>query len=157
VLWDFSRGFSAHGDIQAVFDAEPPQEIQDEIENDDDLGQHHLQRMPFVEPSKAVETQKKDSGDLNQGKVPGKRRRDSVYPFEGHSKDSAIVDDEEEAHNLKDRLRALEETTGRIEQMLARLCSDIGSPPKSESASASAGASGTLRDLDRSGTDDIDT
>jgi hypothetical protein len=157
VLWDFSRGFSAHGDIQAVFDAEPPQEIQDEIENDDDLGQHHLQRMPFVEPSKAVETQKKDSGDLNQGKVPGKRRRDSVYPFEGHSKDSAIVDDEEEAHNLKDRLRALEETTERIEQMLARLCSDIGSLPKSESASATAGASGTLRDLDRSGTDDIDT
>jgi hypothetical protein len=27
-LWDFRRGFSVHGDIQAVFDAEPPQNIE---------------------------------------------------------------------------------------------------------------------------------
>ena len=37
-LWDFRRGFSVHGDIQAVFDAVPPQEEQDAIDADDDLG-----------------------------------------------------------------------------------------------------------------------
>ena len=155
-LWDFSRGFSAHGDIQAVFDAEPPQEIQDEIEIDDDLGQHHLQRVVTLEPPQDVQGHKKDNGDATQGKDLGKRRRDSIYPFEGHSKDSAIIDDDEDT-DLKDRLRALEETTGRIEEMLARLCSDIGNSTKSESAGVSAGGSGKMEDLDRSGTADLDT
>jgi len=42
-LWDFRRGFSVHGDIQAVFDAEPPQQVEDEINEDDDLGPNVLQ------------------------------------------------------------------------------------------------------------------
>lgn len=156
-LWDFSRGFSAHGDIQAVFDAEPPQEIQDEIENDDDLGQHHLRTEFIVEPSPRASTQKTDSGEIKQDRAAGKRRRDSVYPFEGHPKDSAIIDDDDETDNLKDRLRALEETTGRIEEMLLKLCGDLGSPSKSESASVSAGGSGKLADLDKSATAEIDS
>ncbi|KAF2086252.1 hypothetical protein K490DRAFT_18055, partial [Saccharata proteae CBS 121410] len=35
-LWDFGR-FSVHGDIQAVFEAEPPQHIVDAIEEEDEL------------------------------------------------------------------------------------------------------------------------
>lgn len=35
-FWNFSR-FSAHGDIQAVFDAEPPQSVVDQIEAEDAL------------------------------------------------------------------------------------------------------------------------
>jgi len=42
-LWDFRRGFSVHGDIQAVFDAEPPPQVQDEINEDDDLSPEILQ------------------------------------------------------------------------------------------------------------------
>jgi len=42
-LWDFRRGFSVHGDIQAVFDAEPPEQVEDEINEDDDLGPEVLQ------------------------------------------------------------------------------------------------------------------
>ena len=34
-FWDFSR-FSAHGDIQAVFDIDPPQDVMDAIEEEDD-------------------------------------------------------------------------------------------------------------------------
>lgn len=154
-LWDFSRGFSVHGDIQAVFDAEPPQEIQDEIENDDDLGQHHPRTEFIVEPPQREETRERGSQFTEQGKGPAKRRRDSIYPFEERANDSAILDDEDDPANLKSRLRALEESTSRIEEMLAKLCSDLDSPLKSESASA-AGASGSLRDLDRSGTADID-
>jgi hypothetical protein len=158
-FWDISRGFSAHADIFAVFDAEPPQQIQDEIENDDDLGQHHvhIQREFSVEASREVENQKKNAGHTSKDKALGKRRRDSIYPFEGHPKESAIVDDDEDIDEFRDRLRALEETTGRIEEMLVRLCGDIGSTPKSGSASVTPGGSGTLQDLDRSGTVDIDT
>jgi len=35
-FWDFSR-FSAHGDIQAVFDIEPPQDLLDRINEEDDV------------------------------------------------------------------------------------------------------------------------
>ena len=156
-LWDLSRGFSAHADIQAVFDAEPPQEIQDEIENDDDLGQHHMQREFSVETSHSIGNKNKDTTDTNKDKAPGKRRRDSIYPFEGRPKENVVVDDDEDVDDLRDRLRALEETTGRIEEMLARLCSDIGSPSKSESATVPPSGNGTLQDLLRSGMADIDT
>jgi hypothetical protein len=37
-FWDFSR-FSVHGDIQAVFETEPPQSVLDEIAEEDDI--HH--------------------------------------------------------------------------------------------------------------------
>lgn len=156
-LWDLSRGFSAHADIQAVFDAEPPQEIQDEIENDDDLGQHHMQREFSVETSHSIGNKNKDTTDTNKDKAPGKRRRDSIYPFEGRPKESVVVDDDEDVDDLRDRLRALEETTGRIEEMLARLCSDIGSPSNGENATVALSGNGTLQDLHGSGMADIDT
>jgi hypothetical protein len=156
-LWDFSRGFSAHADIQAVFDAEPPQEVVDEIENDDDLGQHNLQREFAGETSRSVGIQIKDNGDARKGKATGKTRKDSVYPFEGRTKEATVGDEGGEHYvDVKDRLRALEESTGRIEQLLLKLCSDIESPPRSESASNPPGETGTLQDLDKSGTADID-
>lgn len=154
-IWDFSRGFSAHADIQAVFDAEPPQEIQDEIENDDDLGQHHLHRTVTIDSPQGI-GQNRDNGSVSKGKALASRRRDSVYPFEVHQAGSAILD-EEDVDDVKDRLQALEESTRRIEAMLARLCDDINGPPKGESASLSAGVSGTLEDLDKSVTAEIDT
>jgi len=45
-FWDFSR-LSVHGDIQAVFETEPPQSVLDEIAEEDDL--HHQA------PNKAVD------------------------------------------------------------------------------------------------------
>lgn len=46
-LWRFSRGFSVHGDIQTVFDAEPPQPTEQEIANEDDLTHDHLDAGEF--------------------------------------------------------------------------------------------------------------
>jgi hypothetical protein len=84
-------------------------------------------------------------------------RKDSVYPFEGRTKEATVGDEGGEHYvDVKDRLRALEESTGRIEQLLLKLCSDIESPPRSESASNPPGETGTLQDLDKSGTADID-
>ncbi|KAG0651002.1 Anaphase-promoting complex subunit 2 [Hyphodiscus hymeniophilus] len=95
-FWDFSRGFRVHGDIQAVFDAEPPQEIEDEIEEADDLGGHTLQlayEQEFGAPPNVAEGDKGKDGA--EDPRPGlkrastsksmKNRRDSVMPFVGMS------------------------------------------------------------------------
>jgi hypothetical protein len=172
-LWDFSRGFSVHGDIQAVFDAEPPQEIEDEIEAEDDLHTHALERAfshEFGAASKGEENKDKDG--VGHDPRPGlkrtmtnksmKSRRDSVMPFVGMSQKMRDIlnqgsEDEDDAEDMKSRLEALERSTGRIEQMLGRLCEELDDGPKrSVSSSVGGGETGTLHDLDRSGTADID-
>ena len=180
-FWDFSRGFSVHGDIQAVFDAEPPQEIEDEIEGMDDLNSHNLQRtfaQDFGAPAVAGAEEDKGKDGEDKGKDgpddarPGlkrtqtnksmKSRRDSVMPFVGMSqrmRDLLNEDsDEEDGDSVKGRLEALERSTSRIEDMLGRLCSDLDDVPKRRSSSVSmtGGVTGTLQDLDRSGTTDLD-
>lgn len=171
-LWEFSRGFSIHGDIQAVFDAEPPHEIEDEIEAEDDLGTHvRAFEQVFGGPLKGIENNGKDGeGDnLRPGlkrtmtSKSTKSRKDSVMPFVGMSQrmrdllnDGSEEDDSVE--DMKTRLEALEKSAGRIEEMLGRLCEELDDGPrkKSESSSVAGGETGTLNDLDRSGTADID-
>ncbi|TVY60708.1 Calcium channel, partial [Lachnellula suecica] len=86
-LWDFSRSFSVHGDIAAVFDAEPPQEIEDEIAEDDDLGGDSLEDQFTREfgPEAA------GGGRKSQKKFDGKNRRDSVQPFAGLSQHLKVL------------------------------------------------------------------
>ena len=172
-LWDFSRGFSVYGDIQAVFDAEPPQEVEDEIEADDDLSAHFFERefaQEFGKAAGGAEVKDKD-GD---GKTPRpglnrtmtnksmKSRRDSVMPFVGMSQRMRDLlnegSEDEEGEGLKGRLEALEKSTGRIEEMLGRLCEELDDGPRkwSEGSIEGRGETGTLNDLDRSGTADID-
>jgi hypothetical protein len=172
-LWGFSRGFSVHGDIQAVFDAEPPQEIEDEIEADDDLSTHVLEREFARELWKATD----GTGDTDkdgEGKTPRpgltrtmtnksmKSRRDSVMPFAGLSQRMRDLlndgSEDEEGEDVKSRLEALEKSTGRIEKMLGRLCEELDDGPRkrSESSSEAGGETGTLDDLDRSGTTDVE-
>ena len=172
-VWDFSRGFSVHGDIQAVFDAEPPQEIEDEIEADDDLNTDNLERtftQQFGGPSEGNVNNDKDGADdtprpglkRTQTSKSARSRRDSVMPFGGISQrmrdilNEASEDDESE--DLKSRLEALEKSTGRIEEMLERLCENLDDAPRKRSlnSSLSGGKTGTLDDLDRSGTAEID-
>jgi hypothetical protein len=169
---DFSRGFSVHGDIQAVFDAEPPQEIEDEIEADDDLGTHVLQTalaQELVGASNGGEDMDKDEEDdiprpglkRTMTSKSMKSRRDSVMPFIGISqrmRDLLNEGSEDEDDEVRSRLEALEKSTGRIEEMLGRLCEELDDGPRKRSASSSmvGGETGTLDDLDRSGTADID-
>ena len=151
-LWDFSRGFSVHGDIQAVFDAEPPQSIEEEIANDDDLGRHMLED-EFAREFGA------EAGAKLSRRNTGKSRRDSVAPFAAITgrlrtllnEGSEDGDDED----VKTRLGGLEKTTLRIEKMLQRLCEELEDGMR-RSASVDAGETGTLRDLDKSGTTDVD-
>ena len=101
-LW--ARGFSVHGDIQAVFDTEPPQEIEDEIAEDDDLGRRRRRRAStnqailqddddddladqLAPPNKNTDTQPQPQPQSHPPALrrtnTGKSRRDSVAPFAG--------------------------------------------------------------------------
>lgn len=98
-------------------------------------------------------------------KVGGKDRRDSVQPFAGlsqHLKDLINEGSENGSDDVKSRLEALELSTLRIERMLGRLCEvlDEGEGGRKsrngESSGESGGETGTLRDLDKSGTTEIE-
>jgi hypothetical protein len=172
-LWDFSRGFSVHGDIQAVFDAEPPQEIEEEIDAEDDLNTHTLEQAfarEFGGPSKGTENKNSDgASDMprpglkrTQKSKSFKSRRDSVMPFVGMSqrmKDFLNEGSEDEDEDgWKSRLEKLEKSTGRIEEMLGRLCEELDEGPTHRKRGESenvGGETSTLHDLDRSGTADI--
>jgi hypothetical protein len=150
-LWDFSRGFSVHGDIQAVFEAEPPQSIEEEISNDDNLGHHVLEDDLAREFGPDFAANRSRSGT-------GKSRRDSVAPFAGitgHLR-TLLHDGSEEGggEGVKTRLEAVEETTLRIEKMLQRLCEELDDGMRR--SSSVEGETGTMKDLDKSGTSDID-
>lgn len=52
-FWSMRGAFSVHGDIQQVFDHEPPQEIVDEIEEEEDLENAVLEHS-FQRPNEAI-------------------------------------------------------------------------------------------------------
>jgi hypothetical protein len=166
--WDLSRQFSVHGDIQAVFDAEPPAEVESEIQRDDDLN-HTTFEDAFNEnfsPDVLNSSRHSSAGR----RVNGKERRDSVAPFGGlmrHLSES-ITEENDVAnshssdcgkHNeeVKNRLHALEKTTLRIEKLLGKLCEDLddelGMGKTDDNRSSRGEGSGdtlTLEDLDQS-------
>jgi hypothetical protein len=162
-LWDFSRGFSVHGDLSAVFAAEPPEEIQDELRNEDDFNpptlEHIVRREMSYNASGANE-----AGEAMQEEPPAltrkMSRRDSVFPFAAPPASDSDSSDDGDADEFKARLEALEHSNKRIEQMLVRLCANlepIGSEGDADARStAGAGTTGTLKDLDKSAAEDFD-
>jgi hypothetical protein len=134
--WDISRQFSIHGDIQAVFDAEPPAEIENEIQRDDDL--NHTTFEDAFNHDFGSEIMGSSRRSSSHKKVNGKDRRDSVAPFGGLSRKlSQLIKEEDDAddshtencnkHNeeVRNRLHALEQTSLRIEKLLGKLCEDL--------------------------------
>lgn len=150
-LWDFSRGFSVHGDIQAVFAAEPPASIEEEITNDDDLGRR------ILEDDFAREFGPEARARLSR-RGTRKSRRDSVAPFSGITGRLRTLlsggVDEDEGDDVKTRLEAVEKTTLRIEKLLERFCEELDDGMR-RSSSVDAGETGTMQDLDKSGTSDV--
>ncbi|KAK6582309.1 hypothetical protein PZA11_004717 [Diplocarpon coronariae] len=121
-LWDFSRGFSVHGEIQAVFDVDPPESIHEEAPDGSDT--HH----DVFEDVFARELGPEAAGQRGR-KGKGKSRRDSVAPFgmfSGSRRD--LLNEQSEDGKESDtslRLEALERATARIEDMLGRLCREL--------------------------------
>lgn len=152
-LWRLSRGFSVHGDIQTVFDVEPPPSIEQEIANEDDLHRQSLEDDFAREfgPEIGVKRTRTNTS---------KSRRDSVAPFAGITGRlrDLLVEGSEDGDGdvtIKKRLQALEDATERIELMLGRLCEELDDR-SGKSGSVEVGETGTIDDLDRSGTADID-
>jgi hypothetical protein len=139
--WDLTRQFSVHGDIQAVFDAEPPAHIEEEIEHDDDL--NHTTFEDAFNDELNPDSMKPLRRSSSNKRVNGKDRRDSVAPFAGmvRQKSNVISEDSDEdneragdykKHNeqVQDRLRVLEDTTQRIESLLGKLCAALDDESK---------------------------
>ncbi|KAK6598331.1 nonselective cation channel [Botrytis cinerea] len=131
-LWDFSRGFSVHGDLQAVFDAEPPSDIADEIGMEADnvvprdrnvFENDFAQEFNGSKKSKSKSEQKpvnprehmKRRDTANSAK---RIRRDSVAPFAGMTIPKHLRDllnegsSDEEGEDIKGRLEKLEQCMG---------------------------------------------
>ncbi|KAH8676820.1 hypothetical protein BGZ60DRAFT_403489 [Tricladium varicosporioides] len=158
--WDLTRGFSVHGDIQAVFDAEPPQGVEDELAGDDDLQFSHTGTA--LEDEFAREFGADAAHDYgmsrhnNKKKISGKNRRDSVAPFAGltqHLKN--LIEDSSDAggasEDVKLRLDSLEESTLRIERLLGRICERLDEGFKSDRDSADDDGELALEDIERMG------
>jgi hypothetical protein len=162
--WDISRQFSIHGDIQAVFDAEPPAEIENEIQRDDDL--NHTTFEDAFNQDFGGEILGRSRRSSSHKTVNGKERRDSVAPFGGLSRKlSQLIKEEDDddshtencnKHNeeVRSRLHALEQTTLRIEKLLGKLCEDLddelgmGKAPEVMSGGEGSDDILTLEDLD---------
>jgi hypothetical protein len=122
-LWDLSRGFSVHGDIEAVFNAEPPQDIDSYFNLDDDpanaAAENEIVR-EFVLEAVPIRSR----GGTN------KSRRDSVAPFAGLNNQLRDIlnqgNEEGVESGMEKRLTTLEQATSRIEVMLTILLNDRG-------------------------------
>ncbi|KAF6840105.1 nonselective cation channel [Colletotrichum plurivorum] len=131
-FWEKWR-ITAHRDIRAVFDLPPPESVEEEIAVDDDFT-HHMIRRQFTRTI---------TNDTMRKKSP--LRRDSMFPGVS-SKLRGSFTGSEDMHDVNSRLEALEQTTLRIESLLARM---VGSDDYSEK-NFGTGESSTLRDMDAS-------
>ncbi|KAK3330824.1 hypothetical protein B0H66DRAFT_612716 [Apodospora peruviana] len=159
-FWDRWR-LTAHGDITAVFDLEPPDTVVDEIATDDTLTKHMIRRqytrnntMESSQQSTLMAGGPDEHGSVPNGpKAPERSktpsRRDSIAPFPGlRAELRGMLSESDEVGDITSRLEALEESTQRIESMLAKLVSVLEENGSVE-GDVSAGRTGTLGDLDR--------
>lgn len=110
-FWKISR-FSVHGDLQAVFDTEPPQSVLDQISRDDNFNINILEEEPHE----------------SRGKYRSARK-----PVRALSTSSANELTEQLSELLRDhndqtirpRLDAMEEAVMRIEDLLSKVSHDL--------------------------------
>ncbi|KAI9891616.1 MAG: hypothetical protein M1814_002550 [Vezdaea aestivalis] len=122
--WGMS-GFSVHGDIQAVFEAEPPQSMVDEFSSSDDGSTSAVR--PILEP--AIRGRPVDGKpDKKSGKRTGSMFSDHVSDFLHFSGDN------------KERLEALEQSNRRIEKLLGRILDNFDDGSSSEDRTSKAGS-----------------
>ncbi|KAI1840654.1 hypothetical protein JX265_008909 [Neoarthrinium moseri] len=154
---------TTHGDLHTVFEIVPPESLTDDIAVDDELT-HHLIRRQFVrQHSTTLDADRRGRQVSNGADDPDKRppgfkpptRRDSIAPYGPDLTEQvrSILADVEAGKGVgvTDRLDALEESMGRIEDMLGKLCGGSEGGDTLEDEEARAGhMSGSIRDLDQS-------
>ncbi|KAI9745207.1 MAG: hypothetical protein M1818_001485 [Claussenomyces sp. TS43310] len=138
----FSRGFSAHGDIQAVFDTAPSQDVEHEESQDShETDSNEALRAASTGDTESGKTERPTtlrSQSSAHGKSRSRSRRDSMAPFgdlrdqlRGMLNDVAV----EEGDNtgqfgknvvIESRFGKLEQSVERIENLLGKLCKNLG-------------------------------
>ncbi|KAK3363067.1 hypothetical protein B0T25DRAFT_29048 [Lasiosphaeria hispida] len=134
-FWQKFRIMS-NSDISTVFEVPPPDSVLVEITTDDDLTRNMIRRQ-FTRhntleglqprPSAPDLLASKPSSSPTTTKPQGKtlNRRDSIAPFPGlRAELRGMLSESDEVSGITSRLEALEESTQRIESMLARLVND---------------------------------
>jgi hypothetical protein len=146
-FWEKWR-ITVHSDIQNVFDIPPPDSVLTEIADDDEMTAHLIRRQ-FVRQH-TFDGTTREAGPRGQDapKAPG--RRDSIVQFPGLAQQvRGFLSESDELTDINSRLGALEESTQRIEEMLARLANDGLDDKESRAEEEAAERTGTLRDLDK--------
>ena len=137
--WDFSR-FSVHGDIQAVFEADPPDYIYDDDSDLEHSSEEQRQGLPSS--SQANGKQNRDR-DFRARRL----RKGSAASVAGLTEQLSDMLHEQNGSSIKVRLEKLEASNRRIELLLRKLYDDGGED---------GGKSGELLDeeLDEEGDDE---
>ena len=111
--WDFSR-FSVHGDIQAVFDSEVPEEILEEVSAENNL------RTNTLEDGNPRKVLRRTNTSATQQRT--RSRRESIGPFTGLTEHLTEILHDHSGGDVQARLDQVEASTKRIEELLQKLC-----------------------------------
>ncbi|KAI0125915.1 nonselective cation channel [Xylariales sp. AK1849] len=153
---------TTHGDLQTVFEIEPPDSITEDIAVDDELTHHMIRRQFTRQHSTTQDSTRRgrrdddgaDNGDTRPAGHKPPSRRDSIAPYGGDLTEqmrNILADiDSNKVSGVADRLDALEESMGRVEEMLGRLCGDDDDRSLEEEENRASKMTGTVHDLDRS-------
>ncbi|ORY66455.1 uncharacterized protein BCR38DRAFT_430298 [Pseudomassariella vexata] len=174
-FWEKWR-ITTHSDMQTVFEITPPDSVEDDIAVDDELTHHMIRKqfvrqpstphVPRVRPTIRQEPSSDEDGgnskQLDNGnhkkrvenpEIKRPARRDSMAPYaELTEQVRSILNESSEFGELSSRLDSLEQTTGRIEEMLQKLTGaedDEGALEDEEMRAGDVDLSGTIGELDR--------
>lgn len=120
-----------HGDTQAVFEFEPPQAVLDEIARTENADVNVASEAPSL---KEIDTRRP------QLKRTNTKRKDSMSTAAGFTEHLSEFLHEHGANDIAGRLEAVEGSTERIEDMLHKLCQNLGEDT-SDSESEAGGQS----------------
>jgi uncharacterized metal-binding protein len=126
-FWELSRGFSVHGDIQAVFDSAPPQPSEDDEIIAEDNAQDVTAQGDFAISDSSQELQR-PTLSRSSTQLSKRSRRDSMAPF-GMLKNQlqSMLNEGPETVEVDTatKLENMEASIRRIEELLAKVCQNL--------------------------------
>lgn len=135
-IWDLSRGFSVHGDIQAVFDSAPPEENEDDeaISETSDAAVPETNQIQELTPPQEAQVRPDLSRTQSKaGSMRSRSRRDSMAPFGGLKEQlKDMLNDDENGDDTETRLQKMEISMQRIEKLLEKIVITLQEDKKEE-------------------------
>ena len=126
--WGFSK-LSVYGDIQAVFESDPPDSILQDLSDGENLHGH------FLEDESSILSRKRREAIASSSHKEDRIRKDSIDSLAGIPDHLPEMLHHYLGGTTKNRLEALEESTKRIEDMLVTLCQNLETTSSEEETS----------------------